>query len=138
MQYTLIDYLKGHTMEKENNINSYNDKNFSSMKISKDVIATAAKLATLEIDGVSAVSTTKVGMNGILNKVNQKKPVKVDLKDDVLTIEISVIVDGECDIPKVCETVQQNIKGSVQSMTGLAVSNVDVIVCGISEQEVSV
>ncbi len=122
-------------MEKDNNLNTYNENYLGSMKISKDVIATAAKLATLEIEGVNSVSTPKVGMKGIINKVNHKKPVKVELLDDVLSIEISVIVDEEVNIPKVCETVQQNIKSSVQSMTGLAVSNVDVVVCGISEIE---
>ena len=37
-------------------------------------------------------------------------------------------------IMPVCEKVQENVKQTIQNMTGITVSRVDVLVTGLSEQ----
>ena len=103
-----------------------------SLKISQDVVASIAKFATLEIDGVDSVSTGNIGVKGLITKTNYVKPIKVELSDGVVNVEINVIVKHGVKIPDLAAAVQQNVKSAIQSMTGLAVARVDVIVAGLS------
>lgn len=103
-----------------------------SLKISQDVVASIAKFATLEIDGVESVSTGNLGVKGLLTKTNYTKPIKVELLDEVVNVEINVVVKHGVKIQQVAAAVQQNVKNAIQSMTGLAVARVDIVVAGIS------
>lgn len=104
-----------------------------SVKISQDVIASIARFATLEVDGVERVSANSAGVRGLLNKVSYSKPIRVQLDDDVVNVEVSIIAKYGVNIPETASSVQQSVKNAVQSMTGLAVSRVDVIVAGTAE-----
>ena len=114
------------------NKNDYSDS-VGSIRISEDVISTVTKNATLEIDGVESVSTANTGLKGILTKTNYTKPIKIEINEDVASIEVSVVVDQSKRIPDLANAVQLNVKNAVQSMTGLAVSRVDVIIAGVSQ-----
>lgn len=103
-----------------------------SLKISQDVVASIAKFATLEIDGVDAVSTGNIGVKGLITKTNYVKAIKIELSEEVVNVEINVIVKHGVKIPDIANAIQQNVKNAIQSMTGLAVAKVDVIIAGIS------
>ncbi|MEG0913352.1 MAG: Asp23/Gls24 family envelope stress response protein [Oscillospiraceae bacterium] len=102
------------------------------LKISQDVVASIAKFATLEIDGVESVSTGNLGVKGLITKTNYVKPIKVELLDEVVNVEINVVVKHGVKIQQVANAIQQNVKNAIQSMTGLAVARVDIIVAGIT------
>ena len=86
-----------------------------SLQISNEVVAKIAKLAALEIDGVADVSSGSMqSVRGLLSKASLQKPVTVDLSDGVAV-------------------VQENVKQTIQNMTGITVSRVDVIVAGLEE-----
>ena len=102
------------------------------LKISQDVIASIAKFAALEIDGVDSVSTGNTGVKGLITKTNYIKPIKIELLDEVVNVEISVIVDHGVKIQQVASAVQENIKNAIQSMTGLAVSRIDIVIAGLA------
>lgn len=104
------------------------------LKISRDVITSIAKLSTLEIEGVDSVSTANTGIKGLMNKANYSKPIKIVLTEDVVNIEISIVVKPGYKIPALAEAVQNNVKNAIQSMTGLAVARVDVVISGIANQ----
>lgn len=103
-----------------------------SLKISHDVIASIAKYASTDIDGVESVATGNTGVKGLITKANYAKPIKIVLSEDVVNVEIYVIVKNGVNIPDVAAAVQQNVKNEIQSMTGLAVARVDVVIAGIS------
>ncbi|MEG0833767.1 MAG: Asp23/Gls24 family envelope stress response protein [Oscillospiraceae bacterium] len=110
-----------------------NDDNyFGSLRISEDVIATVAKTAALEIDGVENVSTSLSGMRGLITKTKYVRPIRIELSEEVVNVEISIVVKHGTKIPELANAVQQNIKNSIQSMTGLAVARVDVVVAGVT------
>ena len=100
------------------------------LRISTDVIEKIAKLAALEIEGVYDVTLGNVGVMGAFRKINIKKIAFVELCEGVAEITINVSVKYGARIPSVCEKVQNNIKNSVQSMTNVTVSKVNVIVTG--------
>lgn len=108
-----------------------------SIRISQDVVASIARFATLEIEGVESVSSGSAGVRGLLNKVNYTKPIRVQLDDDVVNVDVSIIAKYGVHIPEVASAVQRSVKSSIQSMTGLAVSRVDVTVAGTAPASAS-
>ena len=105
-----------------------------SLRISLDVVSSIAKYATLEVDGVDSVSTGNDGIMGLITKANYLKAVKIELVDEVVNAEINIVVKQGYKIPELSAAIQNNVKNSIQSMTGLAVARVDIIVVGISRQ----
>lgn len=103
-----------------------------SLQISTDVIAKIARLAALEIDGIKSVSCGNSPVKGFFTKVNIRKPVEVELTDEVAQITVNVMVRYGYRIPSVCEALQKSVKASVQNMTGITVSKVNVVVTGVS------
>lgn len=96
------------------------------LKISEGVIVTVAKLAISEVNGVEGLK--------IKPSIFKKKaaPIQVRLLGDVVEITVSIIVKHGCRATTVAETVQETVKEQVQTMTGIAVSRVNVIVAGIA------
>ena len=105
-----------------------------SLQISTDVIAKIAQLATMEIDGVKEVSTGTLGVRGLFNKVSAQKPILVDLVEDVAEITIHIIAQYGCKIQPLCAKVQENVKSSVQNMTCITVSRVNIVVAGVCRE----
>ncbi|MEA4911616.1 MAG: Asp23/Gls24 family envelope stress response protein [Oscillospiraceae bacterium] len=103
------------------------------LRISQEVIASIAKYATLEIEGVGSVSTANTGVKGLITKTNYLKPIKIELVDDVVNVELNIVVKQGYRIPDLSAQIQQNVKNAIQSMTGLAVAKIDVIVAGLAK-----
>jgi len=105
-----------------------------SLKISQDVIATIAKYAADEIEGIHALAPSRLPIKNIgKGKINSisGKPILINLSDDTAIIDISVIVDANCKIRAVAENLQKAVKEAVQTMCGITVAKVNVHVEGI-------
>lgn len=111
-----------------------NDGKIGNVKISNDVIATVAGIATGEVDGVAGMGGSVVGgIAEILGgKKNRGKGVKVELDGDNVVIDLYIIVDYGVRIPDVSWEVQENVKNSVESMTGMTVEKVNIHIEGVS------
>ena len=109
----------------------------SSLKINEKVIATIAKMAACEVDGVSGITGDRGGIAGFFNKSRLTQYIKINLNDNVGVIDIHIDVKYGAKVPTVAEGVQVKVKEAVQNMTGMAVSRVNVYVTGVvfSEQE---
>ena len=105
-----------------------------SLQISTGVIAKIAQLAAMEIEGVYEVSTGTLGVKGMLHKVSVPKPIEVELTDDVAEITVNIIAQYGYKIPQLCGKVQENVKSSVQNMTNITVSRVNIIVAGVTRE----
>lgn len=103
-----------------------------SLKISEDVIETIAKLATMEIQGVDSLRAGSLSITDVLVHSKTKGPIKINLAGDVAEISISVIIKYGYKITDIAESIQNNVKSAVQSMTGIAVSKVNIAVAGVS------
>ncbi len=103
------------------------------IQISDEVIAIIAGTAAVETEGVSLPSSAPVStMKGFFGKKNQSKGVKVTVEENTALIELELTVKFGINIKNVCEEVQQKVKNAVETMTGLTVSNVNIIVSEIS------
>lgn len=98
---------------------------------SNDVVATIASLATNEVEGVAGMSGSVVGEWAKLGKKSHTKGVKVDVRDENTTVEMSIMVKYGFKIHEVCQQIQRNVKNAIETMTGLNVVAVNVSVQSI-------
>lgn len=101
------------------------------VKISDEVVSVVAGIAAEEIDGIIELQQG-VGNNisQILKgkKGNLGKSVKVTLVEDKAIIDLAVAVEYGVKIPEVVNSVQENVKKTVETMTGLKVDKINVYV----------
>lgn len=106
----------------------------SNLTISEDVIGIIAGLAAAEVEGVSGMTLGFVdGINQILGS-NKKysKGVKIELDGNDVVIDLYVIVKYGVKIPDVAFSIQNSVKNSVETMTGLKVRSVNINVQGVT------
>ena len=109
---------------------SENMQPVGSLRISQDVIASVAKYAVREIEGVSSLASSHTDIRGIFKK-QIRRAISIELSDNVAVIDLRVNLKYGVKIPQVCEAIQRAVKESVQNMTGSAVSRVNGEVAGI-------
>ena len=108
----------------ENNVENEEVKEIeegnNGIKIANDVISVIAGVAVSEVPGVASMAGGFAG--GIT---------------EVLRIDVNIIVEYGSRIPDVAYEIQTRVKKSVENMTGLKVSEVNVHVQGVkTEKEV--
>lgn len=112
--------------------NEEENQTVNTVKISNDAVAMYVGIAISEIQGVYGMSGTLAGITeAISGKKNYTKGVKVEINDKTVRIDVSIIVEYGARIPDVAFEIQTNVKKSVETMTGLKVSEVNVNVQGV-------
>lgn len=102
------------------------------VQIANEVVAIIAGLAATEVDGIAGmVGGIKGELVELLGKKNLSKGVIVEVGEEAISLELSVIVDFGASIPEVCKNVQEKVKAAVETMTGLIVDEVNVRVAGV-------
>ncbi len=112
-----------------------NNKATGSMKISEEVVATIVKSVLGEIEGVHSLAARPMAPSDMLSKNASLKPITIYLNADVAAIDICVNVCFGVKLKTVAEQIQQRVKDTVQDMTGIAVSKVNVFVAGAKTKE---
>lgn len=104
-----------------------------SVKIANEVVAIIAGLAATEVEGIAGMSGGITGgITEMLGMKNLSKGVKVEVGEKECAIDIFVIVDYGSQISSVAESIQENVKNTVETMTGLEVVEVNVNVQGVN------
>ncbi|HIU47820.1 MAG TPA: Asp23/Gls24 family envelope stress response protein [Candidatus Avimonoglobus intestinipullorum] len=110
------------------------EEQVGNVKIAVDVVATIAGIATNEIEGVASMCNSFAG--GIAEILGTKKGasrgVKVEMNDKETTIDLYIVVDYGVRIPELAWEIQENVKNSVETMTGLDVVKVNIHIEGVS------
>lgn len=111
-----------------------NNKVTGNIKISDDVIATIAVIATEEIDGVYGMygSFTEGITEKFIGKKSYSKGVRVETVDNSVIIDLDIIVDYGAKIPDISWEIQENVKNNIETMTGLTADKVNIHVEGVS------
>lgn len=118
----------------ENMIND--EKDYGSIKISNDVIATIAGIAATEVEGVAGKSMGFTGgITEMLGMRNLTKGVKVEIVDRIAKIDIALIVEYGVDIAITAKNVQDNVKKTVETMTDLLVPEVNINIQGVNMEK---
>ena len=107
-------------------------QNGGTISYANEVIATIAGVAANEIDGIAGMCVSG-GFGEILGRNrNMTKGVKVEVGSQEAAVDLYIIVEYGKPIQKVAGEVQENVRKSLESLTGLHVVRVDVHVQGVS------
>ena len=101
------------------------NNNLGQVKISNEVIVTIAGLAALEVENVETITT-------ITDKLLRNNGVKIQVDEEQIILDIYVNIEFGESIPDTAFKIQENVKNTVETMTGLEVSTVNVHVQGIT------
>lgn len=110
----------------------YNDEKMGTAKITDEVLSCIAGLAATEVDGVVSlggnITADKIG------KIKRKqifRGVKVDVKEREASVRVIINVKYGFSLQETTKQVQDRIKSSLENMTGLTVSDVNVSVAEV-------
>jgi len=103
------------------------------VKISEDVVGVIAGIAASEIEGIQGLHPTLTGgiTQVVTGKRNVTKGVKVTVGERDAIIDMVVSIEYGFRIPEVVQKAQINVKETVETITGLKVSAVNVYVNNI-------
>lgn len=115
------------------NIDKEENVEYGSIKIANEVVAIIAGLAATEVDGVAGMSGGITGgITEMLGMKNLSKGVKVEVGEKESAMDIFIAVEYGSNISEVATLVQENVKETVETMTGLKVVEVNVHVQGVN------
>lgn len=117
----------------EEEIIEVHEEHESSIKIADDVIAVLAGVAASEVPGVAGMAGGFAGgISEVLSgKKNLAKGIKVEVGEKETKIDVNIIVEYGARIPDIAFEIQNRVKKSVETMTGLKVLEVNVHVQGV-------
>jgi len=111
-------------------------KDVGAVHIADEVIAIIAGMAATEVEGVAGM----VGKFGgdlveLLGRKNLSKGVNVEVGEDFVTLELSVIIEYGSTLVEVTRLIQDRVKSAVETMTGLEVNEVNIKVAGVNVEK---
>ena len=118
--------------EVSNNYTIQLENNRGEIIIADEVIAVITGLAAMEVDGVASLAGNAT--RELISKIGIKtlsKGVKVDVLEDVVTVDAALNLKYGFNIKSVSEKVQEKVKVAIENMTGLKVADVNIRVAGI-------
>lgn len=101
------------------------------LSVNTDVFEKIAEIAAREVEGVADLSKKSVDIKGIVKSKTPLKSVKVENVNGAIDITVYICTDESANVKEVSEKVQQNIKDKIQTMTGTAVTRINVVVTDI-------
>lgn len=100
--------------------------------VTENVVAIIAAYAATDVDGVAAMAgglstelLTKAGLSTL------SKGIRVNIVGDEISIDAAITVAYGASIPKVSAAVQDKIKLSLETMTGLNVTGVNIRIANV-------
>ena len=122
-------------MEKDFNRNTFvlqEDEGNGTIQIADDVVAVIAGLAATEVKGVAAMAGNIT--NEVMSKVGRKnlaKGVKVSVNGKRVKVALAIMMEYGYNIPGTCSKVQDKVKSTIENMTGLTVTDVDIRIASV-------
>lgn len=104
------------------------------VRIHKNVIASIASIAALEIEGVKQVGKIVSFDVRHLLGLNSSKAIKVEFgKNDDIELEIPIVIKYGCNIPEIAERLQENIRQAVEKMVDRIPRNISINIQGVEK-----
>lgn len=98
-----------------------------------EVVAVIAGVAANEVEGVAGMCTASTGISDVFSRnKNITKGVKVEVGTEEVSVDVYLNVEYGTPIQTAATNVQESVRKSIETMTGLHVVRVDVHVQGLS------
>lgn len=106
-------------------------ENSVKLSVSTEVIEKMTEMAVKEIEGVKGIVKKSVDLKNAIKSGNAFKGVKVESINGAIAITVYIRVAEYVNVRTAAEAVQANVKDKIQTMTGTAVTKVNVIVSDV-------
>lgn len=106
------------------------------VKIADEVVAIIAGLTTTEVEGVSSMAGNIT--NEIVSRLGMKslsKGIQVEVSDNEVMVDVAINIAYGYSIPDVSTKVQEKVKTTIESMTGLEVAKINVRIASVDMGE---
>lgn len=114
----------------------YDDQTIGKVQIADEVVAIIAGLAATEVEGVASMAGNITNdLVGKLGMKNLSRGVKVDVLDNVVCVDLKLNLAYGYSIPETSRKVQEKVKASIENMTGLQVSDVNISISSVELEE---
>ncbi len=109
------------------------DEVLGDVRISDEVVANIAVIAAGEIEGVSYVLGDQKPneLKNIVGIKNHSKDLRVEVCDRIVSVDMAIAVKYGFSLPKVGKAVQERVRTSIENMTGLDVSDINVRIASV-------
>lgn len=98
-----------------------------------EVVAVIAGVAANEVEGIAGMCPVSTGISDVFSRnKNITKGVKVEVGTEEVSVDVYVNVEYGTPIQTAATNVQESVRKSIETMTGLHVVRVDVHVQGLS------
>lgn len=121
--------------ENRNTINIKSDES-GEIKVADEVVAIIAGLAATEVEGVSSMAGNIT--NEIVSRLGMKnlsKGIQIEIADNEVVVDVALNIAYGYSIPEVSTKVQEKVKSSIETMTGLSVATVNVRIASVDMGE---
>ncbi|SRR5258708_2629182 len=93
--------------------------------VSPDVLIAIARMASLNVEGVSRMAPVSGGVNRFFRRgINDG--VQIRISENTLAADIYLVVEEGINIREVGRNVQQQVARAIQEMVGMVVAHIDI------------
>ena len=103
------------------------------VNIADEVVTVVAALAATEVEGVASMAGNITNeLVGKLGVKNLSKGVKVSVENGVVEVDLNLNIEYGKNILETSRKVQEKVKSSIETMTGLEVADVNIHIAGVN------
>ena len=115
--------MKEHLLDKETD--SEYQRADGKTTIAPEVLVTIARLTALDTPGVSHMANVPGGANRLFTR-GVGEGVRIDIKEDIVTADLHVILKNDVNIRDVSRQIQHNVARAISEMVGMRVGRVNI------------
>lgn len=122
------------TIDKKDDIelNTNESEKLGDVKIADEVVVVIAGIAATEVEGVESMAGNVTNdLMGRLSGNKMSKGIKVEVNEDKVSVDLSVNVSYNYNIPEISAKVQEKVKNAIETMTGLTVLEVNIKIASV-------
>lgn len=97
--------------------------------VAPNVLVTIARLTALSVPGVARMSPGRAGgVNRLLGRTGAGDGVRIEVEDDVVSVDLYIIVEGGggTDMLRLSRQIQAKVTRAIKDMVGMPVKEVNV------------
>lgn len=115
--------MKEQTIERETVDEPYLNKGKTT--IAPEVLLTIAQLTSLEVPGVSRMGSVPASVDRLFQR-GYGEGVRIDIREEVVNIDLHLILLKDVNIRDVSRQVQHNVARAISEMVGMQVGRVNI------------
>jgi uncharacterized alkaline shock family protein YloU len=118
--------------DKKNTYTIYDDGKCGSVIISDQVLCTIAGLAAVEVEGIASMKGDIVASQITRSAMNSlSKCARIKVEEGVISVQLVLNIRYGYNLPETTREVQEKVKDTLESMTGLKVGSVNISISDV-------